>query len=170
MALRDECGFDFPADFKIFMEEYGGGVIEDALWLPSFVGGLDDWRDEYANAREELHYGPEDAEVQPAGSAVEVPESAPLVPWAVYDGGFSWFLTALILGEVANPFGVEIAVGGGHADYLNRRDEKTLRREGVWVGGYVHDRREFFSHLFAAGHDPVHYFPSAARVEGPWRA
>lgn len=204
VALRDECGIDFPTDFKTFMEEYGGGVIENTLWLPSFVGSLDDWRNEYVNAREELHYDPEDSEVQPAGSAVEVPESGPLVPWAVspagtvacwyasepdpdrwpvvvfknrqapqwavYDGGFSWFLAAFILGEVVNPFGVEIRVGGGRADYLNWRDERTLRQDGIRVGGYIHDRSEFFSQLFAAGHDPLRYFPSAARVEGLWRA
>jgi hypothetical protein len=55
-AWSSELGFQFPADYRSFMEEYGGGTIDDTLYLPGLMDGGASWRAEHSNAVEQLQF------------------------------------------------------------------------------------------------------------------
>ena len=54
--LETQLGFAFPSDYRSFMDLYGGGTIDDTLYLPGLGGDGSGWRQEQLNVVEQLCY------------------------------------------------------------------------------------------------------------------
>jgi hypothetical protein len=93
--FREKLGFDLPADYKAFATYYGGGSIDDTLYIPSLVGEYDTWLREYANAQAELHYDSEKALTISNGPVADLPDGGALVPWGISPNSdiCCWYVT-----------------------------------------------------------------------------
>lgn len=91
-VLEGEFGVCFPGDYKLFMEAYGGGTIDETLSILPLTDGASEWRSEYLNADGYLFAEDIEAEL-----GIEIPGEDPpeglLVPWGVAPSGAvgCWF-------------------------------------------------------------------------------
>ncbi len=150
-AWRDELGFDFPSDYRRFMEVYGGGGIDQYLGIMSLSGDGKDWRDEYGNVS--AMFGE-----RASGASVPCPYPAysglgGLVSWGVSAGPefFYW------LADSRNPDDWPVVIWSrsefewyrhddGFSSFLlsaleGRLDDDVFNREG-----FPSDRRDYLNY------------------------
>lgn len=191
-AWYAEFGFDLPADFKEFMDVYGGGMIDQSLSVMALAAGDGWWRDENQSGDYEFLHDPLSGEeleqplhwgigglIQWGGFGPEQcfwyandpnPDSWPVViwlprrrvEWAHHREGFASFLNGLITGNIESPFSMKFPLLP-EPDFMNWRDRERLRAIRVSPVSYGRDPRAVIARIEAAGLDPLDFFPSASR-------
>jgi hypothetical protein len=191
-AWRAELGFDFPSDYKSFIEVYGGGTIDLFLDIISLDDGGSDWRDEYENGPY-MFYEDERGNSIPCPYPVkngqgglvfwgisagpefcfwyandDDPDNWPVVVWERH----TWRWTQHDAGFAS--YFLELFNGriespfsdgfpSAKPDYLNRHDEKMMNTAGVYANHYYDgNEHQFIAEMRAASLDPLEFFPSLA--------